>query len=367
MKKIAHLFNSIEYSGAERMIFTLRDFYNTGLKPYAISTGKEEGAFYSEFGKYFATCHLPVSARRNIQYVKDFFKMIRFYKKEKIDILHIHPSKRFLFHVLAAKIGGVKKIVRQVHNNFYFTGLVKLKEKLGRKIALKLGVTIIAISKSVHETEKTRFKTKTILVNNFFDEDKIYPGTENEKKVLRKALKIPENSFCIISIGSCIERKQHSHIIEMIKNVKETIPSIFYIHLGNGDLCEKEKDLASTYKLSETILFAGNQNNVRDYLVISDVYVITSAYEGIGIASIEAMGAGIASVLYDTPGSQELGEGKAPAILVKPDVISLSEKIKEIYFDPALRAKIASDSIGYAMSEYSKKRAIKEWQKIYNI
>jgi glycosyltransferase involved in cell wall biosynthesis len=365
MNKLAHVFNSIEYSGAEKMIFSLKDYYNLNFITYAISTGETKGCFYDEYEKHFNCYHLTISYERNVTYLKDFLKMIKFYRKEKINIIHIHPNRRFLFNVLAAKIGGVEKIIRQVHNNFEFTKAAEIKETIVRYLSKLLGVKIISISPSVSANELKRFKNKTIHVTNFYNEDFIFPATVTEKIDVRKNLGIPEAAFGLISIGTCCDRKQHKHIINVVSQLKSRIPNVFYIHLGNGEMEEEEKKLCEDLEIQNNVMFAGNVDNVRDYLVASDLYLITSKYEGLSIATIEAMGAAIPVISYSTPGSKDLCINGAPGILVKPNMDSLRERILELYSSSDTIKSIANKSHKYVMGTYSKKQAIINWNNIY--
>lgn len=365
MKKIAHIFNSIEYSGAERMIFTLHEFYNTEFITYAISTGVKKGEFYNKFSQKFKCFHIPVACKRNYQYFVNLFELIRFYRTEKIDIVHIHPSRRFVFHILAAKFGGVKKTVRQIHNNFEFEGAVKIKEILSRKFAKFLNIETVSISDSVYQNELIRFNNKTKLVYNFYNEDVIFPEIISEKNDLRKTMGIANDAFALVSVGTCCERKQHKHIIEVVSRLKERIPNIFYFHLGNGEMEGEEKSLCLKLNIMDRVLFAGNVNNIRDYLVSSDLYLLTSKIEGLSIATIEAMGAGIPVILYDTAGTRDLGINGAPGILVEPNANALEEKIFEMYSSKESLDLIAKTSMEFVKGTYSKKQAIIDWKNIY--
>lgn len=365
MKKIAHIFNSIEYSGAERMIFTLQEFYNTEFIPYSISTGVKKGKFYNEFSKNFKCFHIPVTNKRNGNYIINLFELILFYRKEKIDIVHIHSARRLVFHVLAARLGGIKKTVRQVHNNFEFEGALKIKEIISRRLARFFNIEFISISDSVYMNELSRFNNKTKLVYNFYNEDVIFPGTKSEKNETRKKIGISTDAFVLISIGTCCERKQHNHIIEVVAKLKEKIPNIFYLHLGNGEMEEEEKLLCQNLDITDNILFAGNINNIRDYLIASDLYLITSKIEGLSIATIEAMGAALPVILYDTPGSRDLGINGGPGMLIEPNVDALEKKIFEMYSSKENLNIIAKSSLEFVRTIYSKKQAIISWKKIY--
>ncbi len=365
MKKLAHVFNSIEYSGAERMIYTLHDFYTEQFIPYAISTGESKGEFYNQFSKYFICHHIPISNKRNWQYILDFIRLINFYKKEKINIIHIHPSRRFFFNALAAKLGGVDRIIRQVHNNFYFKVKVKNKETLGRHLAKLFGVKIVSISKSVYNTEFIQYYNKTILINNFYNDEDFFPASEEEKTNARNNLKIPSNSFSLISIGTCIHRKQHNHIIKALSELKPLIPNIFYIHLGEGELENKEKILCENLNVIDSVLFTGNVNNVRDYIIAADLYIMTSEIEGLGNATIEAMGSKIPVVLYDTPGSRDLGNNGAPGILIVPSISALVTKILELYNNKKTLCELGNKSFNYVCENYSMNQAKSNWSKIY--
>lgn len=364
MKKIAHIFNSIEYSGAERMIYSLKGFYTSEYDPYIVSTGSTKGEMYEVFENEFKCKHIPFSKLGVIGFCFNFYK---FFKMENIQVVHIHPARNFFINVMVAKIAGVKIIIRQVHNNFEFKGLVRLREIFTRRIVKLMNAEIVSISPSVYLNEINRFKNKTVQINNFYDDNKFFSISEFDKNKLREKYNVPFDAFVLITVGECCERKQHSHVIEAIGNLKLKIPNIFYLHLGEGEDLETEKKQCIDKGLENEIVFVGNVSNVRDYLAMSDLYLMPSKIEGLSIAAIEAMATGITCMLYDTPGSRDLGLNDAPGILIAPNVISLEKEILKLHGSGLENIReLGSKSYIYSLKNYSMHIAIEKWRAIYN-
>ena len=129
---------------------------------------------------------------------------------------------------------------------------------------------------------------------------------------------------------------------------------------------EDEKKMCIKNNIQDNTKFVGNVNTVRDFLAVSDVYLMTSKIEGLGNATVEAMGAAIPCVLYDTPGSRDLGIDGAPGILIEPNSISLEKEIFNLYSKENIyKTDLGKKSLDYVLKHYSKSIAIKKWRNLY--
>ena len=187
--------------------------------------------------------HIPF--KKSAKYFIKFYHLIR---EEKYDVVHIHPERAFFWHALVAKQAGVKNIVRTVHNVFNFSGYLRIKRMIQRFVASKmLMVQFVSIGSSVAEMEKKIFFNNTILIPNWIDEKNFLPaGDENERNQIKIKLGISLTDKVIVSVGSCNVMKNHDDIIIALSELIKEIKNIYYIHVGDGPLQKKEKELAVT-------------------------------------------------------------------------------------------------------------------------
>ncbi|WP_050855601.1 glycosyltransferase family 4 protein [Gillisia limnaea] len=104
---------------------------------------------------------------------------------------------------------------------------------------------------------------------------------------------------------------------------------MFFLHIGSGSLEKVEKELAKSLGIEEKIYFLGVQKEIRDFLIASDLFVMTSKYEGLGIAAVEAMACKLPIILYDVSGLRDLISNDDNGYLIEPDFKALSDKIIE--------------------------------------
>jgi glycosyltransferase involved in cell wall biosynthesis len=208
------------------------------------------------------------------------------------------------------------------------------------------------------------FKNKTIKIGNWYGSNRYYPAQAEEKKQNRGDLDIPEKAFVIISVGGCDENKRHHDIIKALPLIVDQIPNLIYLHLGCGKTEEEEKQLSVDKGVSEIVRFCGNQRDVRKYLTVSDVYLMTSHYEGISITTIEAMACRIPTILYDVPGLRDFNKKGENSVLITEDYKILAEKILYLYKHPEKITEITINALAMVDNCYDMEKNVAQ---IYNL
>lgn len=114
----------------------------------------------------------------------------------------------------------------------------------------------------------------------------------------------------------------------------------------------------------DNIIFAGQKENVRDYLVASDLFVMVSEYEGLGNSTVEAMFCGVPIIVYDTYGLRDVIEDEYNGFKIK-DLLDLPEAITKIYSSKELRKKFSQNSIKFAKEKFSMAKSVEELIRLY--
>ncbi|WP_372755670.1 glycosyltransferase family 4 protein [Labilibaculum sp.] len=353
--KVLHLFNEIQFSGAEIMYANAASlFQKEGVELLAFSTGKEMGTFAPVFEREkIRIFHKPIDFRPfSLKGFMYYTSLYRFLKKEKIDVLHIHRSS-LNFVAFIAWLANVKCIKTQ-HSTFQNRKFTRPVAILRRLILRKcLNVTFQTIGESVYENEFHYYKNPSVRINNWFDSKKFFPvKDELEKLAIRKSLSIPEKAFVLISTGACTENKSHKDIIRALALIKDQM-NVIYLHLGTGELEQEEIVLTKELGISDQIHYMGNQQNVRDFLVASDVYLMPSKFEGLGNSALEAMACKVPVILNDVAGLRDLIENNDNGFLIAPDYRLMAEKILYYFENPLVAKEKAENAYSFVVSEFS--------------
>lgn len=352
--KIVHILHELKFSGAEIMYVDAAPiFQEKGCELTVIASGAKLGEFapYFECAGY-KVMHKPYPPLKNyMSRLKYYRSFVKFLKKENYDVVHIHSHDTMWGMALCAWLAG-KKSVKTFHAIFPTSWYSYFYHCYLRWSAKKIfNCKFQSISDSVYNHELKLYGNKTIKIENWYASNRYYPANVGEKNEIRKELDISNNTFVLISVGSCDHNKRHHDIVKSLQFAHKEIPNILYLHLGKGETEEEEKKLSEDIGVANYIRFCGNQDNVRKYLIASDIYVMTSRFEGISITSIEAMACLIPTILYDVPGLRDFNEKGENSILIEENHVTLAKEIINLYFNPETVERM-TDSARKMTSEY---------------
>jgi len=368
--RVLHIFIEIKFSGAEIMYANAASlFQKKGVEMIALSTGNEKGDFTPRFeAENIKVYHKPLDLKEYNPFilVPYFYKLYKFVNKEKIEVIHIHRSKHYWWFSLIAFIARIKS-VRTIHNVFKHRKVTWLKGFFERFTARKIfKLKFQTIGNSVYENEKYYYKNKTTLINNWYDNERFFPpNNDQEKSDVRLSLGLPTEVLSIISTGGCSDVKNHHDIIRAMATINKKINCI-YIHLGHGEKEEEERKLAVKLGVDDKIYFLGNQKNVRDYLISSDIYIMPSRFEGLSIAAIEAMACELPSVLYNAPGLRDLIDNNDNGLLIEQNSNTLANAILELNNNQQLRKKMGDKAKRFVVQNFSVNNGVDGIMKLYS-
>lgn len=343
--RILHVLNELKFSGAEIMyVGAASIFQKLGCELFVVNTTETLGTYTFAFKqKGYTVFHEPYPLRRREVKARWLWckRMISLIKDERIDIVHIHASRlRFDMSYCAWKANV--RSVYTFHNVFTTNRLwLRLYGTVQRMIAKNIfGCKFQTISDSVYNNEKNFWHNNTTLIYNWYNDLRFYPATIGEKEKIRTDLGISMDCLVLISVGGCSPIKRHSDIIKALPILLEVYPNLVYLHLGEGKSITAEFELAKSLRVVNNIRFLGNQEDVRKYLIASDIYVMPSKFEGISLTTIEAMACNIPSVLYNVPGLRDFNKEKECALIIPEDYKILAKKILDLYQNKSMQEEL---------------------------
>lgn len=127
---------------------------------------------------------------------------------------------------------------------------------------------------------------------------------EKQRRVFCKKYRIPEQAKLLLSVGELSQRKNHQIVLKALADLKNY--EVYYLICGQG---EKQKQLlcqARKLGVANRIRLAGFQEEVAQFYHAADIFVFPSIQEGMPVALMEAMAAGVPCVVSDIRGNREL-------------------------------------------------------------
>ena len=299
--KVLHIMNELQPSGAEVMLKLAAPIWmGQGAELCILSCGKIEGEYADVLraaGYRIYTC----PRQRELASMKWLYRLIRVFKEVQPDVVHIHCEAQGLLIALAGRAGGIRSIIRTVHSIFQYTGFLRVRKALERRIMRALGTRSISISESVRLNEIERCGNQTRLIDNWIDVAHFRPPTPEERSSARKKLGVNPSQKLIVSVGNGSDIKNYKSIVKALSSLCLS-NDLIYFQVGNEHSDEADRRLVEELNLGEIVKFIGPVANVRTYLWAADVYVMPSLFEGFGLAAAEALATDLPCIFSRVPG-----------------------------------------------------------------
>lgn len=169
-----------------------------------------------------------------------------------------------------------------------------------------------------------------------------------------------------IAIGRLSEQKGYDYMIEIWKVVTETHPEWVLKIFGEGDQEEKLKKIIKDYNLERNIKILSVTPRIELELLKSSLFIMTSRFEGLPLALMEAMSVGLAAVSFNTPcGPSELiKNGENGFITELYDIKDTAAKIKILLNDEERRKKYGYKS-KMLSTQFAIDQVIIKWENLF--
>ena len=305
---------------------------------------------------------IRVSMVTNISVGKDIaslISLVSIFKKINPTVIHLHSSKAGALGRAAARIAGMSdKVFYSPHGlSFLRLDISKSKRRLYRLLewfASKTGGVILASSESEGEIIRRELRSKTVrcIANGVdFSSIKISKGTGNDK-------------MRVITTGRITYAKAPWKFKEIVTATENS--EVNFVWAGDGELRD------SIFPCNEVIPnlhitgWVENGTLVLDELARSDIFLLTSLWEGMPISLLEAQAAGLPAVVSNTVGSRDVVlNGVTGYICDSAD--EMIEKIQTLVNDSGLRASMGAAASKRAIELFSINRMHSELLEVYGI
>lgn len=321
----------------EKLLEGQLTYMNQFYEVTAVSSEKERLEIYGRENKVNTFC---VEMTRSITPVKDLqavWKLYIFLRKEKPLIVHTHTPKAGIVGMLAAKMAGIPVRLHTVAGLplLETTGIKRKTLNTVEKITYKLATHIYPNSLGLKEiiikegfAGGKKLKVLGQGSSNGIDTGYFDPGRYHEqfKETFKTKMGIPAGDFVFIFIGRLVSEKGINELVTAFNRLHVINPYISLLLVGpyEDDLDPLNKDTLEIIKQHPKIYTPGYQQDVRPYLAISNVLTFPSYREGFPNVVMQAGAMGLASIVSDINGCNEIiEEGRNGLIIPAKDGVAL--------------------------------------------
>lgn len=278
------------------------------------STKEKIEAFQQELmEKGIDIVHLPIP--RKVTQLFKLSKSIKHIKKYLTEnpcaLVHTQTPFGGVAGRLATKSfrkAGDTKVIYFVHGFHFFKGASFKNYLIYYNIEKHLSKhtdCLITLNQEDYKTASKKFKkTQVEYVPGVGVDTTAINMTTVDKKAKCKELKIPHNKKIILTMAELIPRKNVEGAINAFV-AAENDDAILLI-CGKGKEQRKLKDLVKALDLKDKVFFAGYRTDILEICRMSDIFLFTSRQEGLPVAVMQAMAAGLPVIASDIRGNRDL-------------------------------------------------------------
>lgn len=173
-----------------------------------------------------------------------------------------------------------------------------------------------------------------------------------------------KKGFEIVSVGRLEPQKNFALLINTFKQFHDKFRDSTLTIYGEGRLREDLENQIQSLSLEGVVTLPGNQKNIIELISNKSVFVLSSDYEGMSNALMEAMAVGLPCISTDCPigGSAELIQDHINGLLVSVgDSAELLQAMTELYEDYKLRNKLGNKA-KEILATHSPEKISSEWR-----
>jgi glycosyltransferase involved in cell wall biosynthesis len=292
-------------------------------------------------------------------------RLLRFLQENDIQILHAH-----LFHanLLAATVGrmaGTPVVIATRHSVEIGGGH---RERLNRLLR-PLCDAVVTVSRQVYEVEIKRSganPAKIVEIPSGVAVDTYVQVDRARVEQLSQTWHLLPRANLVGTVGRFEQPKGHIHLLEAMMRVHRQHPGTRALLVGDGPLRPPMEAKARELSLSETVTFTGIRRDVAEILALLDIFVLPSLWEGLPVAVLEAMAAGLPVVATRVGGVPEVVIDGVTGLLVPPrNPDALSEAILRLLQDPDLRHRMGQAGRERVRERFSLEQMIRKTEALY--
>lgn len=347
----------------------LKWFKEQGYEVHVASRGNEKINYCD---KHF---NLPFERfPLKINNIKTYNELKKIIKNNHYDIIHCHTPVGGVLSRLAARKERKKgtKVLYTAHGFHFYKGAPLLNWLIYypiEKIMAHYTDCLITIVNEDYEFANKYFTVKKIEHINGIgvNTDRFSKeATEEKKAELKKELGIRKNDIVFSYVAELNKNKNQILLIKVINKLKEKIPSIKLLLVGDGILLQKYKKLVKNKKLEKNVLVLGRRDDINEILSITDIYLASSIREGLGLNIIEAMYKKVPIVATNNRGHRELILDKETGVLLEKNTVKemYTKIIKLIQYSNEEKKKIV-DKAKLNIEKYTLDSVLKKMIEIY--
>lgn len=307
--------------------------------------------------------------------LKAFFQLVQVFKKEQIDILHVHTPIASFIGRLAAFFAKIEIKVYTVHGFILKPRIFYYAEKFMARTLTDYMFTVNQEDLELAIEHKFISADKAFNINSVgIDAEHFYPGRvdENAKEQLRESLNIRKDVPVIGYVGRIVKPKGVMDLVNAFVEIRKMIDCRLLL-VGPLDFDERAGDIIideirrviQENRLEQDVILTGHREDIAELLSIMDIFVLPSYREGMPVSLLEAMAMEKAVIGTNIRGTKEEITAETGLIYEARDVSGLKKHLEFYLSNPEKAALMGKNARQRVLKEFDINRVVEKQVKVF--
>lgn len=306
---------------------------------------------------------LCLGGRNNLEILLSARRLAGHLRHARIDVLHCHLPIAGAVGRIAGRLAGTPVVYTEHNKQERYHVLTRRLNAA----TWRMQAAAIAVSRDVAASIESNIGTKlpVHVVLNGVDVGR-FDRSSSGVSDIRRRLDIPEDAPVVGTIAVFRVQKRLEDWLAAAAIIRRREPRTRFLLIGDGPLRETVDNEIRRHGLDDCVHLPGLQEDVRPYLAAMDVYMMSSIFEGLPIALLEAMSMECAPVCTAVGGIPELiDDGKNGLLTVAGEPEELASAVCSLLSDSDRRGRLSSEARKTVEAGFSMRRMARELEAIY--
>ena len=263
--------------------------------------------------------------------------IVRFLQEHPAEVFHIHvgTGREDFDGARAARRAGVPAVVQTQHLPWLLADPRKATAFFRAVQEVDHLVAVSEAQRATYERIGVPAARLTTVPNGISS-----PGPGPGRRAAREGLGLSPDRLMVMTIGRLTVMKGQRYLIDAVPRLVERFPGLVVLIAGQGHLQAQLTEQVAALGLQDCVRLLGHRTDARLLLDAADVFVLPSRHEGMPLAALEAMEAGLPVVATRVIGSEEVVADGQTGLLVPPqDPAALGRALTMLLADVELRER----------------------------
>lgn len=220
---------------------------------------------------------------------------------------------------------------------------------------LRVADHVVAVSEDVSRrlVDAGLPASRVTVIGNGVDTRRFGPLDHADRTRARLALGADDGHVVAVSVGRFVPQKAQHRLVSLAARLRTSHPQLRWALVGWGPEEPALRDAIARHGVGDVFRLLLDRQDVPDLLRAADLYVSTSTWEGMPIATLEAMAAGLPVVTTDTEGAAALVDDENGARVPVGDEAALAAAVVSLADDEPRRLRLGAESRTRVLERHS--------------